>query len=178
MFSFPKHPIEIFSMQQIFLLFWRHYLQIFWSLPLLPELSLFHWVPFSLLFCWVIYFTGWLVGWLVAFCFYFSFHLSSSLPVEGLPQMPSYPGLSISFLSVKHQKFCVKHYKPRHRLNLGVLFGVMKGHAILVNEKLLTSVPGNIFSGATSFLHKMIFQSDAREIQEQDICLDAGLPWQ
>lgn len=92
--------------------------------------------------------------------------------------MPSYPGLSISFLSVKHPKFCVKHYKRRHRLNLGVLCGVMKGHAILVNEKLHMSVSGNTFSGATSFLHKMIFQSDAREIQERDICLDAGLPWQ
>lgn len=40
--------------------------------------------------------------WLVVFCVF------SSLPMEGLPQMPSYPGLSISFLSVKYQMFYLK----------------------------------------------------------------------
>lgn len=129
-------------------------------------------VPTSLSSFFIIVLLDYLFHWLVGFLVF------SSLPVEGLLQIPSHPGLAISFLSVKHQMSYLKHCEHGQKLNCWVLLGLMKGHVILVDGKLHVSVSGNFFSGATSFLYKMIFQSAARKIQERDICLDAGLPRQ
>lgn len=76
--------------------------------------------------------------------------------VEGLPKIPSYPGLSICFvfLRVIHQMFYLRHCEHGQRLNDWVLLGVMKGYIILVDRKLHMSVSGNLLSGVTSFLHK------------------------
>lgn len=56
-------------------------------------------------------------------------------------------------LRVKHQMFYLKHCEHWRRLNCWVLLEVIKGHAILVEGKLHMSVSGNLFPGATSFLH-------------------------
>lgn len=61
------------------------------------------------------------------------------------------------------------------RLICWVLLGVIKGHAILVEEMLQMSVSGTFFSGPTSFLGTMTSQSAAGEVLEKAICLDAGL---
>lgn len=78
------------------------------------------------------------------------FHL---FHVTSLSQIRSNPVLSVFFKS-KEQMFYLKYCEHGQRLNRWVLLEVIKGHAILVEGKLHMSVSGNLFPGATSFLHR------------------------